>query len=263
MKYLKTIGILVSLSMSICVLSQNSTINSIDRSLRALNRLQEMLPESKIVDQQPVIDIDGNVYQTMKVGDDIWMAENLKVNHYRNGDSIANVTDSASWVNLTTGAWCDYNNNPTNGSRLGKLYNFYAVSDQRCIAPKGWHVASPNEWRNLRANLGKSQVEDDGDTWISIDDYSNKMNLKLSAGVRTYENFYDYDNTMSRYWTTYEVSEGNGAYREEYQYESGILLTNGDKWAEKNKYHGYSVRCVKDKPVVKPAVTKKVYKKKR
>lgn len=257
MKYLKTIGILVFLSMSFVAMSQRRTINSMQRSVQALKQLQQMLPEDKIIEQQPLTDIDGNVYKTVKIGDQIWMAENLKVIHYRNGDSIANVTDSASWIVLTTGAWCDYANNYNNGLKLGKLYNFYAVSDPRGLAPKGWHVASDSEWSYLKINLKESEIEDNGVTWTSIDDYFNKMNLNLSAGVRTYENFYDYNNTMSRYWTTHEILSGNGALGWEFDYSQGRLITSSGKWSDNNKRDGYSVRCVKDKLVVKPSTTAK------
>lgn len=258
MKNLKTIVILVSLSMTMCVMSQNPTANRMNRSVDALKQLQQMLPEDKIIEQQPLTDIDGNVYKTVKIGDQIWMAENLKTTHYRNGDSIANVTDSASWVVLTTEAWCDYNNNHTNGLKFGKLYNFFAVADQRGLAPKGWHVASDLEWTLLKINLKKSEIEgQNGVIYTLIDDFSNKLNLNLSAGVRTYENFYDDENTLSRYWTTNEITSGNGALRWQFDYLQDEIFTNSGRWSDNNKCDGYSVRCVKDAPVVKPATTNK------
>ena len=89
-----------------------------------------------------VTDIDGNIYQTVKIGNQWWMAENLKVTHYRNGEAIPNVTDNATWTGLTTGAYCEYNNDVNNVATYGRLYNWYAVDDSRNIAPAGWHVAS-------------------------------------------------------------------------------------------------------------------------
>ena len=89
---------------------------------------------------ETVKDIDGNVYHTVTIGTQIWMVENLKTTKYRNGDGIPNVTDNTQWGNLTTWAYCNYNNDAANGTKYGKLYNWYAVNDSRNIAPTGWHV---------------------------------------------------------------------------------------------------------------------------
>jgi len=96
-----------------------------------------------------VTDIEGNVYLTIKIGDQLWMAENLKVSRYRNGDNIPNVPDTSEWVNLTTGAWVYYNNDSSNDETYGKLYNWYAVDDNRGLCPTGWHVPSEEEWTTL------------------------------------------------------------------------------------------------------------------
>jgi hypothetical protein len=66
-----------------------------------------------------ITDIDGNRYQTVKIGDQVWMAENLKVTHYRNGNSIPNVTNDAAWTDLTSEAYCEYENDPRNSSTMG------------------------------------------------------------------------------------------------------------------------------------------------
>ena len=96
-----------------------------------------------------VTDIDGNNYTTVTIGTQTWMAENLKTTHYRNGDAIANITGNTAWTGLSTGARCDYNNDATNGTKYGHLYNFYAVADSRNVAPVGWHVATDAEWTTL------------------------------------------------------------------------------------------------------------------
>lgn len=108
-----------------------------------------------------VTDINGNVYRTVKIGDQWWMAENLKVTHYRNGDTIPNVTDDSEWANLSTGAWCVYGNDESNADTYGYLYNLYAVDDSCNIAPKGWHVPTDEEWKTLEMHLGMSQSEAD------------------------------------------------------------------------------------------------------
>lgn len=107
-----------------------------------------------------VTDIDGNVYDTVMIGTQTWMVENLKTTHYRNGDAIVNVTDNKAWAVLLTGARCDYYNDATNGTKYGHLYNFFAVNDSRKIAPVGWHVPTIDEWETLihyvDAHLGTS-----------------------------------------------------------------------------------------------------------
>ena len=101
-----------------------------------------------------VTDTDGNVYVTIGIGGQIWMAENLKVTHYRNGDEIPNLTDNTLWSYTVDGAYCSYNNDPNLAAVYGMLYNWYAVSDSRNIAPEGWHVPTEAEWDKLIDWLG-------------------------------------------------------------------------------------------------------------
>jgi uncharacterized protein (TIGR02145 family) len=89
------------------------------------------------------------------------MAENLKVTHYQNGDTILSVTNASEWENLTTGASCSYNNNETHVSTYGRLYNWYAVTDSRGIAPLGWRVPTDDDWKKLEIYLGMSQADVD------------------------------------------------------------------------------------------------------
>ncbi len=106
-----------------------------------------------------VMDIDGNTYNTIKIGNQWWMAENLKVTHYRNGDAISTVTSNSAWSGLSTGAYCSYDNNEANASTYGRLYNWYAVDDSRNIAPAGWHVPTDDEVKELEMYLGMSQKD--------------------------------------------------------------------------------------------------------
>lgn len=106
-------------------------------------------------------DIDGNVYTTVKIGNQIWMAENLKVTRYRNGDPIPNVTGKIEWKNLRIGAYCNYDNNSNTAVTYGRLYNWYAINDSRNIAPAGWHVPSDEEWKILEKHLGMRSSEVD------------------------------------------------------------------------------------------------------
>jgi len=167
-----------------------------------------------------VTDIDGNTYQTVKIGDQWWMAENLKVTHYRNGDAIPNVTDNTEWSNLTTGAYCNYDNYANNADTFGSLYNWYAVSDSRNIAPEGWHVPSDDDWKTLEMYLGMSQSEADGIEWRGTDEGSKLKSTSgwysdgngtddygFSAppgGIRFYDGHYGKVGYEARFWSSTE-----------------------------------------------------------
>ena len=114
-------------------------------------------PSSK-EDTGTVTDIDGNIYRTVKIGNQWWMAENLKVTHYRTGEAIPLVTKLSEWKNLSTSAYCDYNNDANNVAIYGRLYNWYAANDSRTIAPAGWHVTKNAEWDELILSLGGTSV---------------------------------------------------------------------------------------------------------
>lgn len=101
-----------------------------------------------------VTDIDGNTYQPVTICNQTWIKTNLNVSKYRNGDVIPQVTTQTAWSNLTTGAWCYYNNDPANGATYGKIYNWYAVNDPRGLAPAGWHIPTDAEWTTLTDCLG-------------------------------------------------------------------------------------------------------------
>jgi uncharacterized protein (TIGR02145 family) len=98
-------------------------------------------------------DQQGNVYRTIVIGSQEWMAENLKTSIYRNGDPIANVTSITQWAGLPTGAWCHYNNESQNDCPYGKLYNWYTAVDARNVCPNGWHVPTNEEWNTLLSSL--------------------------------------------------------------------------------------------------------------
>jgi len=112
-----------------------------------------------VEEYDPTIDIDGNVYKTMKIGDQIWMVENLNVSHFRNGDSIPEAKTPAEWQlagNEHKPAWCYYNNDPANAKKYGKLYNWYAINDPRGLGPAGWRVPNNKEWGEFIDYLGGS-----------------------------------------------------------------------------------------------------------
>ncbi|MFA5032556.1 MAG: FISUMP domain-containing protein [bacterium] len=99
-------------------------------------------------------DADSNHYAVVQIGTQVWMAENLKTTKYRNASSIPNVTADSSWKTLTTGAYCNYNNNPAEGDTYGRLYNWHAIADSHNMCPVGWHTPSDSEWTILTDYLG-------------------------------------------------------------------------------------------------------------
>ena len=103
-------------------------------------------------------DQEGNVYRTVEIGTQTWMAENLKTTKYRNGTSISNITDNTQWANNTTGAYCSYNNDTSNDCPYGKFYNWYAVNNTNQLCPTGWHVPTDAEWTTLTSFLGGQSV---------------------------------------------------------------------------------------------------------
>jgi len=95
---------------------------------------------------------DGKVYKTVKIGEQVWMAENLNVDRFRNGDLILHAQTDEEWLKACKNkqpAWC-YDNNSADKSKYGKLYNLFAVTDERNLAPLGWHIALLDDWKNLR-----------------------------------------------------------------------------------------------------------------
>ncbi|MBK9358859.1 MAG: fibrobacter succinogenes major paralogous domain-containing protein [Bacteroidales bacterium] len=120
-------------------------------------RILTLVPtENQIVDFEFIecTDFDNNSYPVVTIGDQTWMAENLKVSHYRNGDSIPNVTGYMQWDGLNTGAYCWYDNEISWKDIFGALYNWYAVIDSRGLCPAGWHTPTNTEWTILSDYLG-------------------------------------------------------------------------------------------------------------
>jgi uncharacterized protein (TIGR02145 family) len=105
-----------------------------------------------------VADIDGNVYNTVQIGTQCWTQSNLKVSKYRNGDSIPTGFSNTQWSSTTSGAYAIYNNDPVNDTLFGKLYNHYAVSDNRSLCPIGWYVPTRQDWEYLANILGGRAV---------------------------------------------------------------------------------------------------------
>lgn len=108
-----------------------------------------------------VKDADGNKYNTVKIGNQVWMVENLKTTKYNDGTEILNVTSDTQWANLTTGAYCNYDNLESNAEIYGRLYNWYAVNTGK-LAPAGWHVPTDDDWTILENYLIANGYNYDG-----------------------------------------------------------------------------------------------------
>jgi uncharacterized protein (TIGR02145 family) len=96
--------------------------------------------------------------QTITIGTQVWMTENLNVEKFRNGDPIPEAKTEGEWKaygEAGEAAWCNYDNDPKNGEKYSKLYNWYAVSDPRGLAPQGWHIPSDEEWGCLLITWGE------------------------------------------------------------------------------------------------------------
>ena len=195
----------------------------------------------------PVSDINGNVYKTVVIGTQVWMAENLKVTRYSNGDSIPNVKDS-TWVSQTIGAYCWYNNDSvTNMKIYGALYNWYAITDPRGLAPDGWHVPTDNEWTILMNTLGgdsiaATKLKETGKThWLSPNSQStNETGFTALPGGSLYNiGPFTYLGNYGYWWSSSENSTSAAWFRGMY-YSFGVFRNYSAK------SNGYSVRCIKD-----------------
>ncbi|MDY0278140.1 MAG: fibrobacter succinogenes major paralogous domain-containing protein, partial [Acholeplasma sp.] len=202
---------------------------------------------------EPISDIDGNIYQTVIIGDQEWMAENLKVIHYRNGDDIPNRIEDYEWNNALEGAYCWYNNDINWKDAYGALYNWLAVTDNRQLCPEGWHISTKLEWTILTDYLGgidnsggklKSMkaAPDNHPRWDSPNTGStNESGFSgLPGGSRSYYFKFDFIGKYGSWWTSTEQISGY-AWSYELSYIS-IITANG--FGVTNS--GYSVRCVKD-----------------
>ena len=193
----------------------------------------------------------------------IWTTKNLDVTTYRNGDAIPQVTDPTAWENLTTGAWCYYNNDPAMGPIYGKLYNWYAVNDVRGLAPTGYHVPSDAEWNKLvkcidpsadKTCIGCIQSETAGGAmketgtshWLSPD-REQKANATNSSGFAglpggNRDNFGTFSiiGSSGYWWSSTEYSASSAWYRLLGFNSSGVVR------ASFNKAGGFSVRLIKD-----------------
>jgi uncharacterized protein (TIGR02145 family) len=195
-----------------------------------------------------VTDIDGNVYQTVTIGTQVWMAENLKVTRYRNGDPIPNITSNSQWASLTTGAYCEYDNDINNVATYGRLYNWEAVDDSRNIAPEGWHVPTDAEWTTLINYLGGPSVaggkmKETGTThWMSPNTGATNESgfTGLPGGWRYSDGNYFVLTIETAFWSSTYAGMGQAQLRD-LVYSSPSVYSFSFPMSV-----GLSIRCVRD-----------------
>lgn len=190
-----------------------------------------------------VTDADGNTYQTVLIGTQEWLAENLRVTHYRNGDPILNITDATQWEYAGSGAWCVYKNKSANAAKYGLLYNHKAVRDSRGLCPSGWRVPTDAEWTTLTDYLGGLDVAGSKMKCLGIDPNSDNSSGfgAILCGLR-YCNGPDFsDLNYNTCWWSSTCSE------EYYYYVRELHRDEVKIWAYSTYQRmGLSVRCVKD-----------------
>ncbi|MEI7594729.1 MAG: fibrobacter succinogenes major paralogous domain-containing protein [Bacteroidota bacterium] len=217
-------------------------------------------------------DIDGNTYKTVKIGNKWWMAENLKVSRYSNGDTIklpqiGQMFDTAFWNNSDSGAYCvieniDANSQNYKGCKYGYLYNWFAVEDTRNLAPDGWHIPSDSEWKELELFLGMNASELDKLNWRgakegdklkeqigwseSYDKYvvwgTNESGFNAKGGgACMFNGVWSIPSTTKiGFWWSSSLN-GNEAYYRGLDYnKSSVFRYYGPK------NYGFSIRCIKD-----------------
>jgi uncharacterized protein (TIGR02145 family) len=194
-----------------------------------------------------VTDIDGNVYETVQIGEQLWMAENLKVTHYKDGSEIPNITNNGDWVGLSTGAYCDYDNNSTNSETYGRLYNWYTVDDDEGVCPEGWHVPSDAEYTVITDYFGGYEVaggkmkETGHEHWYYYSDEITEEATKesgftgLPGGCRMNIAPYHVMGNNGYFWSSTNTWTRTLVY-----YDTLFIRYTGAERA------GFSIRCLKD-----------------
>lgn len=202
-------------------------------------------------------DIDGTIYPTIKIGNQWWMQENLKVTRFRNGVEIHNASEKLDWIK-THAAYCVYENNI---ATPGLLYNFYAISDQNNIAPNGWHIPTDEEWKELEVYLGMHPDVADKVNFRGLDE-GNKLKIEAPIGWSEFKSIYGTNESgfkalagscrlfngvfgvpglsATGFWWTASTHKDEGWYRYLDYKKSNIFRYYG------SKNYGFSIRCVKD-----------------
>ena len=198
--------------------------------------------------EETVSDVDGNVYHTVTIGTQVWMVENLKTIRYRDSTEIPIVTSDSAWNKLTSGAYCDYENKPSNSVTYGRLYNWFAINNPRNISPEGWHVPTDEDWDILTEYLGGDSIaggklKETGLThWNSPNTgATNESDFTARpGGYRGGSGSFVGLGVYGNFWSSTDESSALAWGRYLYFEDSNFVRGHG------SKTYGFSIRCVKD-----------------
>jgi len=197
-----------------------------------------------------VTDYDGNIYHTVTIGNQVWLKENLKVTHYRNGDPVpeGKIGKKAGPAS-TDGEWWNYNNSDSLGQIYGRLYNFYAISDSRILAPLGFRVASDSDWIALAATIGPDSLvggmlKEAGTLhwWTPNTGATNSSGFTALPGgaYNSVTGIFSFLSYGASLWTS-SVSTTNS-----YSWARSLLNNSGYlNRGESPRFSGMSVRCIR------------------
>ena len=189
---------------------------------------------------KPLVDIEGNEYSFISIGSQVWMTENLRVTKYNDGTPIQNVTDNSAWTQLTSGAYCWYNNDINNKATYGALYNQFAISTKK-LCPIGWHVPSDAEWTTLTNFLGGENIA--GGKMKSTAGWDNPNTgatnssgfTGLSGGRRSNTGSFDDIGIVGDWWSS------NPYHHMSLYYDKQNIELTAAQYRR-----GKSIRCIKD-----------------
>ena len=192
-------------------------------------------------------DLEGNTYNTVQIGTQCWSQSNLKVSKYRNGDNIPTGLSNSQWGSASSGAYAIYDNNTSNNTLYGKLYNGYAANDSRGLCPTGWHVPSDTEWASLITFLGGSSVAGgkmkSTTGWNSPNTGATNSSgfTGLPGGGRLGGGVYGDLGNVGHWWSTTIIGSAGWAWYRSLNTSFNSVANNSNPQA-----YGYAVRCLRD-----------------
>lgn len=214
------------------------------------NGTQQILQLSlaQVINAKIITDIDGNRYNYVKIGSQIWATKNLDVSHFRNGDPIPEIEDANEWKKAGEDgrpAWCYYNGDPANRAYYQKLYNWYAVTDQRGLAPTGCHIPTRNDWDILVTYLGNYNVAGgkmkSSSGWNENGNGRNESGFSGYPGGERYLGEFKDTGITGEWWSSSEGTRTDIAFTQYLYYFHG-----GTNYNDMYKSDGHSVRFIKD-----------------
>ena len=219
----------------------------LDARIAALEAGGGETPSASFTCGTSTVTFDGHDYSTVEIGSQCWFAENLRSEHYANGDAIPEVTDGVTWGNTSDGARVAYNNDAANVSTYGYLYNWFAVDSDAGLCPGGWHVPSDGEWTELTdfldgESVAGAQMKSSSSDTPSWNGTNSSGFSALPGGYRYgYGNFSPSNNVGNNgYWWS-ASSDGGSAWNRALVSDSDYVYRNGY-----SRRYGFSVRCVRD-----------------